>query len=183
MLLRSEVSRPELQAEAVNIEQVGSRIRKNFDALRPGLEAAVAHNHDNPNDLYVLSTMQGALPFIDRQVEPFLALGRQVIDALLAARLDEARTLALGFAPYNEAFGPDLGQLRQHLAILTEKAATGIYQEENLDIWLSFALFLLATVIGLAISGIGSSQVVNALRRLVARMKAVEEGIPGRDRP
>jgi adenylate cyclase len=126
LLLRSEVSRPEWQAEAVNIEQVGARIRKNFDALRPGLEAAVAHNHDNPNDLYVLSTMQGALPFIDRQVEPFLALGRQVIDALLAARLDEARTLALGFARYNEAFGPDLGQLRQHLAILTEKAATGI---------------------------------------------------------
>jgi adenylate cyclase len=176
LLLRPEVSRVELQTETANIEQVGARIRKNFDALRPGLEAAVAHNHDNPNDLYVLSTMQGALPFIDRQVQPFLVLGRQVIDALLAARLDEAHTLALGFVRYNEAFGPDLGQLRQHLAILTEKAATGIYQEQNLDIWLSFTLFLLATVIGLCISGIGSSQVVNALRRLVARMKAVEEG-------
>jgi adenylate cyclase len=176
LLLRSEISKAELQADAANIEQVGARIRKNFDTLRPGLEAAVAHNHDNPDALYVLSTMQGALPFIDRQVEPFLALGRQIIDALLAARLDEARTLALGFAQYNEAFGPDLGQLRQRLAILTEKAAAGIYQEQNLDIRLSFALFLLATVIGLGISGIGSLQVVNALRRLVARMKAVEEG-------
>ena len=84
--------------------------------------------------------------------------------------------MALGFSRYSEAFGPDLGQLRQRLATLTEKAAAGIYQEQNLDIWLSFTLFLLATVIGLAISGIGSSQVVNALRRLVARMKAVEEG-------
>lgn len=176
LLLHSEISRAELQAEAATIEEVGARIRNNFDALRPSLEAAVAHNHDNSNDLYVLSTMQGALPFIDRQVQPFLALGRQVMDALLAARLDEARALALGFARYNEAFGPDLGQLRQHLAILTEKAATGIYQEQNLDIWLSFTLFLLATIIGLGISAIGSSQVVNALRRLVARMKTVQEG-------
>ena len=85
-------------------------------------------------------------------------------------------TLALGFAQFNEAFGPDLGQLRQNLAILTENAASGIYQRQNLNIRLSFALFLLATVVGLAISGFGSSQVVNALRRLVVRMKAVEEG-------
>src|ERR1700730_6949627 len=48
LLLRSEISKAELQAEAANIEQVGVRIRKNFDTLRPGLEAAVAHNHDNP---------------------------------------------------------------------------------------------------------------------------------------
>lgn len=71
MLLRPEISKADLQAEAGNIEQVGARIRKNFDALRPVLEAAVAHNRDNPNDLYVLSNRQGALPFIDRQVEPF----------------------------------------------------------------------------------------------------------------
>ena len=51
LLLRSEISRAELQAEAATIEQVGARIRSNFDALRPGLEAAVAHNHDNPDEL------------------------------------------------------------------------------------------------------------------------------------
>ena len=176
LLLRPEISEAELQAEVAKVEQVGARIRKNFDALGPGLEAAVARNRDNPDDFYVLSTMQGALPFIDRQVEPFLALGLKVTDALLAGRSDEARTLALGFARYDEAFGPDLGQLRQHLSVLTEKAASGIYQQENLDIRLSFALFLLATMVGFVISGFGSSQVVNALRRLVVRMKAVEEG-------
>ena len=91
LLLRPETGRAELQAEVANIEQVGARIRKNFDALRPGLEAAVVRNRGNPNDLLVLSTMQGALPFIERQVEPFLALGRTVTDALLAGRPDEAR--------------------------------------------------------------------------------------------
>jgi adenylate cyclase len=176
LLLRSDIGRVELQTEAAAIEQVGVRIRKNFDTLRPGLEAAVAHDQDNPNDLIVLSNMQGALPFIDRNVDPFLALGRQVTEALLAGRADEARTLALGFERYNQAFGPDLRQLRQGLTILTEKAAAGIYQEQKLNIWLSFTLFLLATGLGLGISAIGSARVVNALRRLLARMQAIEEG-------
>jgi adenylate cyclase len=165
-----------LRAEVANIGRVASRIQENFKKLRAGLDAAAAYSHDDPGDLQALAALQGALPFIQRKVDPFLAVGQSVSDAILAGRPDEARTLALGFRQYEDAFGRDLGELRQRLASLTEKAAAGVHRDQSLSTWLSFALFLVASAIGLGISAIGSGQVVAALRKLLASTRAIEEG-------
>jgi adenylate cyclase len=164
------------RTEVADIEQLAARIRQNFATLRAGVDAAVAYNHDDPDDLETLAALKGVLPFIHRQVDPFLALGRRVSDALLAGRPDEARTLALGFQRYEDAFGPDLGGLRQRLATLTEKAVVDVRQDQSLSTSVSFVLFLVASTIGLGISGIGSGQVVAALRKLLASTRAIEEG-------
>ena len=171
-----EGSEADLRTQAANLERVAIRIRQNFETLRAGLDAAVAYSQGEPRDLEVLASLKGALPFIERQVEPFLALGQSVSDTLLAGRPDEARTLALGFRRYEDAFGPDLGELRERLATLTEKAAAGVYRDQTLSTRASFALFLVASVIGLGIGGIGSGQVVAALRKLLASTRAMEEG-------
>ncbi|HLZ67730.1 MAG TPA: adenylate/guanylate cyclase domain-containing protein [Aliidongia sp.] len=165
-----------LRTQAAELERVAAGIRQNFKTLRTGLGAAVAYRHNDPRDLEVLAGLEGALPFIERQVEPFLALGQSVSDSLVAGRPDEARTLALGFRRYQDAFGPDLGELRERLATLTETAASRVHRDQNLSTWVSFTLFLVASVIGLGIGGIGSGQVVAALRKLVASTRAVEEG-------
>ncbi len=70
-----EASEADLRTHAANIERLAVRIRQNFETLRTGLDAAVAYSQDDPSDLEVLSSLKGALPFIERQVEPFLALG------------------------------------------------------------------------------------------------------------
>src|SRR6266446_4525422 len=86
--LRRQPDRPatELQAAADAIERVGGFIIQDFDKLRTALDDAVAYNRDDPDDLRVLSRVQGALPLIARQVDPFIAVGKTVTDAVLAGR-------------------------------------------------------------------------------------------------
>ncbi|MDB5408180.1 MAG: adenylyl cyclase, partial [Rhodospirillales bacterium] len=73
-------------------------------------------------------------------------------------------------------FGPDLAGIRNTIATLTERAAAGIYADQRLNATLSFTLFLIASAIGIAISSVGSEQVVSALRRLLASTRAIEKG-------
>src|SRR5690242_12212868 len=108
--LRRRPDRPaaELQAAADAIERIGAVIVQDFDKLRTALDDAVAYNHDDPDDLRVLASVQGALPLIAREVEPFIGVGKAVTDAILAGRTDDAHGLALGFTRFEDAFGPDL---------------------------------------------------------------------------
>jgi adenylate cyclase len=166
----------ELQSAAADIERVGARIRENFQDLHAALDRAVAHNQGSPKELLDLSRVQGALPFIERQVDPFLATGRAVTDALIAHQPEVAHALALGLTKFEDAFGPDLSAMRGNVADLTEKAAAAIYREQRLNSILSFGLFALASGIGLGISSFGSKRVVAALNKLLVSTRAIEEG-------
>jgi adenylate cyclase len=176
--LRREPTRPaaELQTEAAAIERVGDTIHQDFDRLRIALDAAVAYNHDDPDDLRALSRVQGKLPLIARQVDPFIAVGKEATAAILAGRLDDAHDVALQFDQFEDAFGPDLSEMRNTITTLTEHAAEGIYEDQRLDARLSFILFLVASVVGVGISSVGSEQVVAALRRLLVSTRAIEDG-------
>jgi adenylate cyclase len=176
--LRRQPARPaaELRADADAIERIGAALRQDFDKLRNLLAVAVAYNHDDPDDLEALSRVQGALPPLARHVEPFIAVGKAVTDAVLAGRTDDAHALALGFARFEDAFGPDLGEMRKTITTLSERAAEAIYADQRLNTRLSFILFLVASAIGIAISSVGSEQVVSALRRLLANTRAIEQG-------
>ncbi len=176
--LRRQPNRPadELASAAADIERVGTRIRENFARLRSELDAAVVYNHDAPDDLQGLARVQGALPFIYQQVEAFLGVGKEVTDAVVAGQAERAHALALNFVAYENAFGPDLANVRHSVEALTEKTTAGIYANQRLNATLSFALFLVASGLGLGISGIGSHQIVAALRKLLASMRAIEGG-------
>jgi adenylate cyclase len=136
----------------------------------------VAHNQGSPKELLDLSRVQGALPFIERQVDPFLATGTAVTDALIAHQPEVAHGLALGLTKFEDAFGPDLAAMRGNITDLTEKAAAAIYGEQRLNSILSFGLFVLASGIGLGISSFGSKRVVAALSKLLVSTRAIEEG-------
>jgi adenylate cyclase len=166
----------EMQAAVAKIEPVGNRIREEFEKLGTVLASAVAYNHDNPDDLEELARVQGELPLIARQVDPFVALGKEVTDAALAGRLEEARALSRRFVAFEQAFGPDLAQIRHSVGTLTERAVARIYAHQRVNAWLSFGLFAVASVVGLGISGVGSARVVAALHKLLASTRAVEAG-------
>jgi adenylate cyclase len=176
--LRRQPDRPaaELRADADVIERVGVGIRQDFDSLNTALDAAVAHNLNDPEDLRVLSRIQGILPLIARQVDPFLVIGKEATEAVLAGRLDDAHTIALRFTRFEDAFGPDLADMRNAVTSMTERATAAIYADQLLDSRLSFALFLIASIIGIAVASVGSEQVVAALRRLLVSTRAIEQG-------
>jgi adenylate cyclase len=173
---RADWSPDELTAQLQRIDAVAERIRHDFATIRRSVETAIEHNLNDPQDLLGLARMQGAMTYLYRQVEPFLAVGHGVVDAATRGDAEEARRLALGFARYEEAFGPDLAEIRRQLVELTDRAAATITANERLNATLSFALFIVASGIGLAISGIGSGRVVSALRNLLVSTRALQGG-------
>jgi hypothetical protein len=172
-----------LQAAADAIERVGAAIIQDFDRLRAALDYAVVFNHDDPGDLRVLSRVQGALPLLARQIMPFIAVGKAVTDAILAGRIEDAHALALGFTRFEDAFGPDLADMRNTITSLTEAAAQDIHADQRVDATLSFTLFLIASAIGLAISSIGSKQVVAASSQARGRSSRARRTSPRSSRP
>jgi adenylate cyclase len=73
-------------------------------------------------------------------------------------------------------FGPDLTDIRRAVADLTDRSTREVLAREELDAYLSFALFLAACGIGLGISAVGSTRVIAGLRQLVASARAIESG-------
>jgi adenylate cyclase len=173
---RTDWTPEDLAAQRRHITEIGERIRGGFAEIRARTDAALAHNTEDPRDLLGLARVQGALRYLYRQVDPFLAVGETTTEAALRGDAAAAHHNALGFTRYEDAFGADLGEIRRELAELTDKAALAIAGNAQLNAWLSFALFLVASGVGLGISGIGSGRVVSALRNLLASTRALEGG-------
>ena len=123
-----------------------------------------------------LARAQGALKFLHRNVDPFLAVGNSVKTALIEGRREDARRLMRDFERFEDFFGPDLDELRRDLVSLTDRSAKEIWSDERANAWFSFALFLVASAVGLGISGVGSGRVVSALRNLLTTTREVEAG-------
>src|SRR5258706_3673300 len=96
--------------------------------------------------------------------------------AMSDGRREEARAASLGFASYEQAFGPDLAEIRRNVADLTDRAPRMVLTSQRLDTWLSFALFIAACGLGVGISAVGSTRVVGGLRQLVVSTRAIEAG-------
>src|SRR5258706_2248402 len=96
--------------------------------------------------------------------------------AMSDGRREEARAASLGFARYEQAFGPDLAEIRRNVADLNDRATRMVLNSQRLDTWLSFGLFVVACGVGVGVSAVGSTHVVGGLRQLVAGTKAIESG-------
>src|SRR5690242_2443422 len=68
-------SRVDMQRIVERTGQLAVQIRDNFRRLNEILQDAIAANQNDPFDLQTLSYVAGALPLIERQVEPFITLG------------------------------------------------------------------------------------------------------------
>ena len=95
---------------------------------------------------------------------------------LLEGKHDEAKTVSLGFQKFSQAFGPDLSEIRQSIASLTDRATRTVLARQQINTYLSFALFMAACGVGLGISAVGSARVVSGLRQLVTSARAIASG-------
>ncbi|WP_426418245.1 adenylate/guanylate cyclase domain-containing protein [Bradyrhizobium genosp. A] len=162
--------------------------RKTLDAIRDDLQSTVSKGqkllatatHDpgyDAEDRVVLAQLAGSLKYLSRGLDGFLQVGDRTLAAMSEGRLDDARKTSLGFRAYEEAFGPDLSQVRREIADLTARSTQSVLARQRLNGYLSLGLFFIACAIGLGVSAIGSMRVVASLRQLVVSTRAIESGI------
>jgi hypothetical protein len=97
-------------------DQIVDDLRQ-FNAI---LDQAIADRGAGEQSVVVFSQLKGAIPFIERQLDPFIKIGEGVLRTIANGRLDDARTLSLEFTKTEAAFGSDTAALRDKLADLTK---------------------------------------------------------------
>jgi adenylate cyclase len=170
------ISPDELRAAASTQKALSDELRKNVDAIQSLVQRAIDDPRYRTEDRVDLARIEGSFKYIVRNLDGFLAVGEQTMGRLADGQRDEAKTASLGFAKYAQAFGPDLAEIRRGLESLTERATRSVLTRQQLNTYLSFALFIAACGIGLGISAVGSAQAVSGLRQLVASVRAIASG-------
>jgi adenylate cyclase len=167
---------PELAAAIAAKKEVGDELRADVDTATALLAKAIEDPGYRAAERVELARIEGSFKYLTRNLDGFLATGEQTMADLVEGRREDARTASLGFAKYAQAFGPDLSEIRRNLAGLTDRATRNVLARQRLNTYLSFGLFLAACGIGLGISAVGSARVVEVLRQLVVRTRAIEAG-------
>jgi adenylate cyclase len=167
---------PELAAAIAAKKEVGDELRADVDTATALLAKAIQDPAYPAAERVELARIEGSFKYLTRNLDGFLATGEQTMADLVEGRREDARTASLGFAKYAQAFGPDLSEIRRNLAGLTDRATRNVLARQRLNTYLSFGLFLAACGIGLGISAVGSARVVEVLRQLVVRTRAIEAG-------
>ena len=176
-LLRLDTASPkELKATTSTKQALTNELRKSVDETQSLLQRAIQDPNYRTEDRVDLARIEGSFKYLARSLDGFLAAGEQTMGLLADGKLDEAKAASLGFEKYSQAFGPDLSEIRRGLASLTDRAARTVLARQQLNTYLSFALFIAACGIGLGISAVGSAQAVSGLRQLVASARAIASG-------
>ena len=173
---QGDLAPAEMATAQGQITQLATRIRHDFEQFQTSLDTAIADTRAAVDDRIAMSRIAGTMRFLERQTEPFLNQGQQVLTALVTGNPDQAHDLARGFVRFEDAFGPDLAAVRTELLGLTERASKTVFANQHADFLYNLILFIVAGVLGLSVSTVISSRVVSRLRQLIAGTKALEDG-------
>src|SRR4029079_579591 len=176
-VLRLDAASPDEVKAAISPKQaLTDDLRKQVDETQSLLQQAIRDPRYRTEDRVDLARIEGSFKYLARSLDGFLAAGEQTMGLLADGKLDEAKTASLGFEKHSQTFGPDLSEIRRGLASLTDRATRTVLARQQLNTYLSFALFVAACGIGLGISAVGSAQAVSGLRQLVASARAIASG-------
>jgi adenylate cyclase len=165
-----------LRTATSTVHAIADELRADVTAANSLMDNAIQDPHYQVADRIDLARIDGALKYLDRNLDDFLTVGQVTMNLLTAGQHQEALLASKDFAKFAQAFGPDLAQIRRDLAALTERSTRSVLARQTLDTYSSFAVFLIACMIGLGISAVGSTRVVSGLRQLVASTRAIESG-------
>jgi adenylate cyclase len=175
-LRQDSSSAEQLQAVAAEQKALTDHLRKTVAEIDSLLQQAIHDPRYQTTDRVDLGRIEGSYKYIVRNLDGFLATGDLTMSKLADGKRDEAKTASLGFGKYSQAFGPDLAEIRRGIATLTDRATRTVLTRQQINTYLSFALFVAACGIGLGISAVGSARAVSGLRQLVASVRAVASG-------
>ena len=140
------------------------------------LEQGIADDRLPEKTRLVFSEIKAILPFIGRNLAPFFKVGDSVLEAIAHGRFDDASKLSLEFRKTEDAFGPDIAELRQKLATYQLTMGSGVLGEMKTFKYMSFGLFAFAACLGIGVGLLVSSNIIRTLRRLVDGTKAFQAG-------
>ena len=176
-VLRLDPASPEQLQAAVSAKQaLTDELRSDVATATTLLEQAVQDSSYDAADRVDLARVEGSFKYFSRNLDEFLALGDLT---MTCARRRPARGRADGFAGICEIHtGVRSGPLRHspRRRRSHRRSTHVVLARQRLDTYLSFALFLVACGIGLGISAVGSTRVIEGLRQLVASTRALESG-------
>ena len=176
-VLRLDAASPDELKAAISTKQaLTDDLRKQVDETQSLLQRAIQDPRYRTEDRVDLARIEGSFKYLARSLDGFLAAGEQTMGKLADGNRDEAKAASLGFEKYSQTFGPDLAEIRRGLSSLTDRATRTVLARQQLNTYLSFALFIAACGIGLGISAVGSAQAVRGLRQLVASARAIASG-------
>jgi adenylate cyclase len=176
-LTERRVGDPEqLRRAAAREKAIADRLHVIFKDAHALVTRAVADERNDLSDRLVLARVDGVLDLLGRQVGPFVAQGTPVMKALEERRFDEAIRLMEGFAAYEQAFGPDLAQVRQVVINLTRESVAETRQQSASIRRINALTFVGAAVIGLGLFTLLGYRLHGAFRRLLDGTRRVEEG-------
>ena len=173
---KGDLSSAEVATAQSEIAELAARIRRAFEQIRTSLNTAIADGRNAVEDRIAMSRIAGSMRFIERQMEPFLDQGQQVLAAFAAGNYDQAHDLARGFVKFEDAFGPDLAAVRSEMIGLTDRAAQTVFANQHADYIYNFVLFIVAGVLGLGVSTVVASRVVSRLHQLIDGTRTLENG-------
>ena len=176
VLRLNPASAEQLNAAATAKQELTDEMRSDVATAGKLLQQAIQDRSYDAADRVDLARVEGSFKYLSRSLEEFLSVGDRMMTALVEGRREDARVESLNFAKFAQAFGPDLSEIRRAVADLTERSTQEVLARQRLDTYLSFALFLVACGIGLGISAVGSTRVIEGLRELVASTRALESG-------
>ena len=123
-----------------------------------------------------LARIAGRFSMIRRDVKPFVQLGSTVLEAIREDRSADAQRLSLGFSAFEEAFGPDLAEIRVAVNQLTQGSTVHAQRHQVHVLELSVGLFCVAALFGFGLFSVLTHRLDGALQHLLHATHAVEAG-------
>jgi adenylate cyclase len=173
------LARPEpddIDAANVRVEVLAQQMVDDLDTASTVIARAVDDQDLPIESRLVFARLQGILAPLRARLSPFIAAGKQVMQAITAGNLDDARRLSLAFQGYERTFGSDTAEVRYAAIGLSDAATERVRGKQSAIRNLSFALFAVAACLGLGFGVFVATAVIHTLRRLVDAAKAVESG-------
>ncbi|MDB5812495.1 MAG: adenylyl cyclase [Betaproteobacteria bacterium] len=156
--------------------RIVTTIRDDIKRVNSTLEAGIADVRNDVQDRLVMAELKGTFTFLDQRLAPLLQLGDDTLAAIEAGDLPRARSLAVGFGPFEDLFGKDIEDARRALDKLTLWSMTETENNQQKLLRLNAALFTLAAVFGLVLFVALTNRLHRSLGELLAGTRRVEGG-------
>jgi class 3 adenylate cyclase len=156
--------------------ELAKRLEQGFNEVAHLIDTAIKDERNEVMERVELARIAGRFSIIRRDVKPFVQLGTTVLEAIKEERSADAQRLSLGFAAFEEAFGPDLAEIRMALNQLTQGSTVDAQRHQVHVLELSIGLFCVAALFGFGLFSVLTHRLDSALQHLLHATHAVEAG-------
>ena len=156
--------------------ELAKQLEQEFSEVAQLIDTASKDVRNEVMERVELARIAGKFSMIRRNVKPFVQLGSTVLEAIREDRNADAQRLSLGFSAFEEAFGPDLAEIRVAVNQLTRGSTVHAQRHQVHVLELSVGLFCVAALFGFGLFSVLTHRLDGALQHLLHATHAVEAG-------